>query len=38
MNDSVSLKRKIGSCVLRLTRGDITRQDTDAIVNALTDR
>jgi len=34
MNDSVSLKRKIGSCVLRLTRGDITRQDTDAIVNA----
>ena len=34
MNDAVASCRKIGACVVRLVRGDITRQDTEAIVNA----
>jgi O-acetyl-ADP-ribose deacetylase (regulator of RNase III) len=34
MSDANSVSRKIGACILQLVRGDITQQDTDAIVNA----
>jgi O-acetyl-ADP-ribose deacetylase (regulator of RNase III) len=34
MSDADSVSRKIGTCTVLLTCGDITRQDTDAIVNA----
>ncbi len=30
----MSVKVRIGSCILELVRGDITQQDTEAIVNA----
>jgi O-acetyl-ADP-ribose deacetylase (regulator of RNase III) len=34
MNDELSIRRNIGACWLQLVRGDITRQDVEAIVNA----